>query len=739
VCRAVSSGNLQILDLLLEASASPNVSTSKGCHALNLAAMREDLSCFLRLLSAGAKASDDTLAGAPVGNFRTEAEQLVGKVGAQREVNDAAFVELIEGYDGSPNHLQQAEYLLDGGSDPNIRTGGDVVLSCALKHNSIALTKLLLRYGARVRDTGPPPNSALFLSRGSAAEMMITHQASKELQSAVSEGNVLAIRALLEAGMDPESMVYRENRAKTEAQTLLEYAVELDEEQAVPLLHNLLERGAYLERRDDSGRTVLVNVVRGQSSVKIAEALLLHGADVFAADKDGVTAAMYAGGTGQCDALAALLDASIKSGHGRDAGLARDADGRDAMMHAVAATQANAVQLLLNRKYKMERRMVLNELFSACRRSDLEKLQKLLEISFQVFPTIAAAAEDGMENTAKATKPTLLMEAVRANCPEAAKELLKYGAPLYPCLVSKDGGQGDSAWSISIDKDNPKLIAVLREGLSQELLQLARADNLPAASNLKAEESRGLAFGPDDFAAADDKGFGVADHVVQRGSELEAWVIERGGRLLSAETRAVALLEPAKNGDYMAICRRLKAGADVGALDTAGRTVLDWSIVAARMNGFVWHAVEAALVTVLSEGDGERSEYGGSETPDVAATPRSSKGPVIKTSFAPTVDEIEPDAVNAGLQRIGSTDRVSVTGFSACSSPHGSSSGNRHVRRKKARANAGPTPCACGCRGGIDRGRSALRHRNGTCRSLPLGTIDASRFGWRASPNQGRR
>jgi ankyrin repeat protein len=358
------------------------------------------------------------------------------------------------------------------------------------------------------------------------------------------------------------------------------------------------------------------------------------------------------------------------------------------MMHAVAATQANAVQLLLNRKYKMERKMVLNELFSACRRSDLEKLQKLLQISFQVFPTIAAAAEDGMENTAKATKPTLLMEAVRANCPEAAKELLKYGAPLYPCLVSKDGGQGDSAWSISIDKDNPKLIAVLREGLSQELLQLARADNLPAASNLKAEESRGLAFGPDDFAAADDKGFGVADHVVQRRSELEAWVIERGGRLLSAETRAVALLEPAKNGDYMAICRRLKAGADVGALDAAGRTVLDWSIVAARMNGFVWHAVEAALVTVLSEGDGERSEYGGSETPDVAATPRSSKGPVMKTSFAPTVDEIEPDAVNARLQRIGSTDRVSVTGFSACSSPHGSSSGNRHVRRKKPE----PTP-----------------------------------------------
>jgi hypothetical protein len=63
------------------------------------------------------------------------------------------------------------------------------------------------------------------------------------------------------------------------------------------------------------------------------------------------------------------------------------------------------------------------------------------------------------------------------------------------------------------------------------------------------------------FRLVDESGFGALDHALMaQNLELEVWFCSHGARF---QTQLEVLVEPVKNADYVALERRLRAGADV--------------------------------------------------------------------------------------------------------------------------------------------------------------------------------
>jgi len=279
-------------------------------------------------------------------------------------------------------------------------------------------------------------------------------------------------------------------------------------------------------------------------------------------------------------------------------------------MHALAALQAEIVDMMLVRDYQLDKLGCISELFDACRNTNYPRARRLLDIIIPVYRDIASATEDGMEAAALPATPTLLMEAVRSQHVDLVKLLVENGACLYPCCMdrclSADDGSlppsptfsaRESAWSMA--GDNEDLRAGLRWCLPAELINVARRNDSEALANLRAEEVYGLSPDPEDFKLSDEEGFGALDYaIINENEDMEEWLTSHGARYQSARCRNTALFEPVKSGDAAKTARRLSAGAEIKAVDAAGYTALDWSVLASIMNGQVWFCVEHAMEAV---------------------------------------------------------------------------------------------------------------------------------------------
>lgn len=620
ICVAVKAKHATIVELLLDATASPDAQDHHGRRALELAAKALDLRCFELLLSAGADGDpaalhpelaatectsddedDENLELESSSGFARVARRLLLEARTQRGIDGLALAQIVQVFDGSPTDLAAAARLLKAGADANRRTSvapdgeGMSLLSCATARGSLPLVRLLLGHGAKVQASHGAA-SALRLASGTPLEAVLLAQAYDELQQATASQDVPAVHGLLQAGLDPEARVATDLGART----LLAYATGLSPELGVPLMEALLDLGAALEARDAAGQTPLLIAAATGAPVVSVGLLLARGADFTAVDARGRTALMLAAEQGSYATLQRLLDAGVD-------GAAEDAAGHNALQHALHTGQTACLLQLQERGYALSREAALKELFVACRAGNAIRTATILDACHRSYPGLVNAEEGGPEASARPTSPTLLMEAVRAGSTEVVEVLLERGARLHPRT-----GCGTSAWALA--GAHGPLRAALRMSLPSELLRIAQDVDGAALAALRQGEALGLQPRPEDFEFRCEGGRNALDYAVEAGfEELEVWLLAHGARLCKAVDVQVTLLEPAKRGDLDMVRRRLAAGACATVTDDKGRTAVDWCILAANINGLVWKCAERAVARSEVDGSFKDDDGSGSE------------------------------------------------------------------------------------------------------------------------------
>jgi ankyrin repeat protein len=157
------------------------------------------------------------------------------------------------------------------------------------------------------------------------------------LFGAAARGDIQAVTAALDAGTDPN--------VASDVQPLLHYAIALDDvstiEGRLAVLRLLLDRGAAIDSPDGNGWTPLLTALQSGEE-RIVRLLLERGANANATDGKGWSAFHYLAANDSDAVLYRLLAEA-----GADPNVQSRAEGNTALMIAVDAGAAGAVQRLL--------------------------------------------------------------------------------------------------------------------------------------------------------------------------------------------------------------------------------------------------------------------------------------------------------------------------------------------------------------------------------------------------------
>lgn len=167
----------------------------------------------------------------------------------------------------------------------------------------------------------------------SATALVIAGQNDLRLVTAAAEQDSLAVRALLNEGVDV-------NAARADGATALLYAAHWDDLDTVDLL---LQAGAHVDAADDHGVTPLLRACENVS-VRMVEKLLEAGASPNAAQTSGLTSLMTAVRTGNMEVVRALL------AHGANVNAATGETNSTSLMWAVTGQRSAIVHRLLERE-----------------------------------------------------------------------------------------------------------------------------------------------------------------------------------------------------------------------------------------------------------------------------------------------------------------------------------------------------------------------------------------------------
>jgi ankyrin repeat protein len=267
---AASSGDIALVQLLLNRGADIKTEDSNGITALHIAAKEGNMAVMQLLLNHGADTEAKTNTGRTALHYATDngnkaVVQLLLERGADVEPKDddkrTAFHTAVE-----EGNAAVVQLLLNRGADVHARYQfGCSALHIAVFSGSEAVVQLLLDRGAIVKDDGETLlHSAAMLGNKAIVQLLLDKEANMEaknrfgetlLHSAAMFGHKVIVQLLLDGGADIEG----KNRF---GETALHCSARQEEEDVVYLL---VDRGADVNAKDNDGNTALQKAMVGKS------------------------------------------------------------------------------------------------------------------------------------------------------------------------------------------------------------------------------------------------------------------------------------------------------------------------------------------------------------------------------------------------------------------------------------------------------------------------------------------
>ena len=336
---AAHNGDLKMVKVLLEWRATPNLRDYNGYTPLIHAAHENHLEVVKVLLEWGANpySKNENGYNSLIWAILQDNSEVVSVLlDTGMDPNSGIFAAVVE------NRLESATALLAGGANPNLpNNSGNTPLTWAISYNHVAVTEVLLEWGA-------DPNATLF---GAVREKLVEvvryllligadpnlqdNNGNTPLMLAAMNNDLETAKVLSEQGADPNLSDHDGNTPLMWAALngylpFVEFFLNWEEininlpnhegytaliraiyGRDLQVITALLEAGADLNAQDYRGRTALTSLVYTpykEGDLEIMRALLARGADPNHKDQHSYTMLMGAAYNGDVEIVTTLLE-----------------------------------------------------------------------------------------------------------------------------------------------------------------------------------------------------------------------------------------------------------------------------------------------------------------------------------------------------------------------------------------------------------------------------------------------
>ena len=448
LCHASHSGHSNVVQILLEGGADPNIQEEYGWTALMYASHNGYFEVVQMLLEGGAdpniqKKNGWTALMYSSENSHPEVVKILLKRGAHPNIHDEyGWTALM--YASHNGHSELVQILLKGGADPNIQEENRWTALMYASHNGHSeVVQILLKGGADPNIQEENRWTALMyacrndhsevvqiLLKGGADPNTQKKDGSTAMMYACRNDHSEVVQILLKGGADP-------NIQKEDGWSAMIYACQNGHSKVVEIL---LKGGADPNIQKGDGWTALMSASQNGHS-EVVEILLKGGADPNTQKKDGSTALMYACQNDHSEVVQILLEG------GADPNI-QDEYGWTALMYTSDNGYSEMLQILLDggADPNIQKEDGQSALMSASKKGHFEVVQILLE----------GGADP---NNQKKDGSTALMYASHEGHSKVVKILLKGGA--NPNIQRKDGW---TAMMCSIENSHYEVVKILLKG-----------------------------------------------------------------------------------------------------------------------------------------------------------------------------------------------------------------------------------------------------------------------------------
>lgn len=235
---------------------------------------------------------------------------------------NALMIALMESYYES-QRIKIAKYLISKGINVNIKDyQGKTALMYAAKRCWIDVVKLLVEKGADVNAEDDEGETALsiggcakefLLSKGAKQMVCSADGVSRDLFSAIENGNVSQLKVSIKLGADVNAKDSSCNTALMEA---IKNSSSNRNANGLEIVKLLVENGADVNAKDKGGNTALLKAIEmnreatNTNAMGVIQCLVENGADLNVKNKKGITPLIYS--VGDFDLMKYLIENGAK-------------------------------------------------------------------------------------------------------------------------------------------------------------------------------------------------------------------------------------------------------------------------------------------------------------------------------------------------------------------------------------------------------------------------------------------